>query len=190
MSSFATLNTVSPCIPASTQESRLQRLLDGEILAQTHENTGWAGAVTAEMYLPMERNQVWQQVTDYSRWVEYFPDMVRSEVLESVKGDRKRLYQVACRNFIVLTARVEIYLQVLESSRRPGENRIQFCMEQGDFTDFMADLKLRDYQAGTVLTYAVKATPTIPVPGMFIQQAMKRDLPSNLETMRQQICGA
>jgi hypothetical protein len=189
MSSFALLNTAGVA-STSVEEFRLRRLLKGEILTQTHDSPGWAGAVTAEMYVPLGRAHVWRQVTDYSRWVEYFPDMVRSEVLGSEQGDRKRLYQVACRNFMILTARVEIYLQVLEQSRRPGENRIQFCMEQGDFTDFMADLKLRDCEAGTLLTYSVKATPTIPVPGMLIQQAMKRDLPTNMETMRRQICCA
>lgn len=172
-----------------------QQLLSGQILTQTFAHSLWGGAVTAQIYLPIERSQVWTQLTNYPRWVQYFPDMVRSDV---IGGDRlsqgssqsscKRLHQVARKAFFLLTAQVEIYLQVIETVHRSMGNSIQFCLEKGDFNDFSACLHLQDLQIGTLLTYSVQATPTIPVPSMLIQEAMRLDLPSNLKKMRQVLC--
>ena len=163
-------------------QTDLARLLKGEILIQTRSHSAWGGAVTAQMYIPQRRSLVWQQVTDYPRWVQYFPDVTQSELLQS--GKVKRLYQVARKTFLFLTASVEIYLNVFEQVQQ----QIQFKLEKGTFTDFTADLKLADCGAGTLLTYAVQATPTIPVPSIFIQQAMHFELPENMRKMRQVLC--
>ncbi|MBC7972166.1 MAG: cyclase, partial [Verrucomicrobia bacterium] len=96
----------------------------------------------------------------------------------------KRLYQVASKAFLFLTAQVDIYLKVIETTQQ----QIQFRLESGSFHDFAADLTLEDYGDGTLLTYAVQATPTIPVPSVLIQQAIQMDLPNNLRTMRQVLC--
>lgn len=168
-----------------------ESLLQGEILLETRSHTAWGGAVTAQMYLPLGRSQVWPQVTDYSRWVQYFPDLTRSEVLNwheaQLKG-YKRLYQVAAKAFFLFTAQVEIYLKVRETAHTAWQ-QIQFQMEQGNFNDFTATLKLQDFNTGTLLTYSVQATPTIPVPSQLIQQAMRLDLPANMRKMRQVLCG-
>jgi hypothetical protein len=158
-------------------------LLQGEILVETRSHSAWGGAVTASMYLPVMRSQVWQQITDYPRWVQYFPDVIKSEVLQ--RGETKRLYQVAKKAFFLFTAQVEVYLNVIEVLQQ----RIQFRLEQGTFNDFTAELKLQDCGIGTVLTYAVQATPNIPVPTLFIQQAMHLELPENMRQMRRIICG-
>ncbi|MDV2994383.1 MAG: hypothetical protein N4J56_004037 [Chroococcidiopsis sp. SAG 2025] len=162
-----------------TEQTALMR---GEILVQTRPHSTWGGAVTACMYLPMQRSQVWQQLTDYPRWVQYFPDVIQSEVLQ--RGEVKRLYQVARKAFLIFTAQVEIYLNVFEEVQQ----RIQFRMEKGTFTDFTADLNLQDCGIGTLLTYAVQATPNVPIPSIFIQQAMQFELPENMRKMRQAIC--
>jgi Polyketide cyclase / dehydrase and lipid transport len=136
----------------------------------------------------MARAQVWQQVTDYPRWVHYFPDVIKSEVLHRGDGltqSGKHLYQMARKAFLMFTAEVEIYLGVFEVLQQ----QIQFRMEKGSFMDFTADLKLQDCDRGTLLTYTVAATPLIPIPSMFIQQAMHLDLPTNMRKMRQVICG-
>jgi hypothetical protein len=85
---------------------------------------------------------------------------------------------------MVLTAQVEIYLKVFETAC----DRIQFRLEQGTFSHFAADLHLQDLHEGTLLTYAVQAIPTIPVPSFLIEQAMKIDLPGNMKQMRQVLC--
>jgi hypothetical protein len=151
-------------------------LLSGEILTKAGSHSTWGGRVTALMYLPKVRSHIWQQLTDYSRWVEFFPD--------------KRLYQVAKKAFLLFTAQVEVYLRVLESVPNEASQKIQFRMEQGNFLDFSADLVLQDWGGGTLLKYAVQATPDFPVPTVFIQQAMQLELPANMRKMRQVLCTA
>lgn len=164
-----------------SQDKQLS-LMHGEILLQTLPHTPWGGAVTAWMYLPLLRSHVWQQLTDYRRWVEYFPDIIKSQVLSQDKV--KRLYQAAQKKFLFLTAEVEIYLHVVELQ---GE-KIQFRMERGSFLDFTATLDLKDLGNGTLLAYQVQATPNIPIPSVFIQQAMNFELPANMRNMRQVLC--
>jgi carbon monoxide dehydrogenase subunit G len=178
--SFKDLNNPIPNLAWSQQKA----LLQGEILLETRSHSAWGGAVTAQMYLPIARSDVWQQLTDYPRWVQYFPDITKSEVLH--RGEVKRLYQVAKKAFLFLTAQVEIHLSVFEVL---GQH-IQFRLEKGTFTDFTADLKLQDCGTGTLLTYSVQATPNIPIPGIFIQQAMHMELPENMRQMRQVLCSA
>jgi hypothetical protein len=96
----------------------------------------------------------------------------------------KRLYQSAQKKFLFLTAEVEIYLHVVELL---GE-QIQFRMERGSFADFTATLDLKDLSHGTLLAYRVQATPNIPIPSVFIQQAMNFELPANMRNMRQVLC--
>jgi hypothetical protein len=167
-------------MPWSQDKQRL--LIQGEILVQTRSHTTWGGAVTAWMYLPLVRSHVWQQVTDYPRWVQYFPDITKSEVL--AKGEGKCLYQAAQKAFLFLTAQVEIYLNVVEVLGQ----QIQFRMLKGTFEDFNANLELKDCGNGTILAYTVQATPNIPIPSIFVQQAMNLELPANLRKMRQVLC--
>jgi hypothetical protein len=180
------------CTSIGWSQGGVAALLNGEVLLQTRSHSAWGGGVTAQMYLPLERSQVWTQVTDYSRWVHYFPDVVRSEVLSYSAGlaqGKKRLYQVARKALLMFSAQVEIYLQVSEAAPASTRQQIQFRMEKGSFNDFSADLTLQDYQAGTLLTYDVQATPAIPVPTLFLQEAIRLDLPTNMRKMRQVICG-
>ncbi|MBD0362247.1 MAG: cyclase [Coleofasciculus sp. C3-bin4] len=176
--SFSALNNPVPDLALSQQKA----LLQGEVLVETRAHSALGAAVTAQMYLPIARSHVWQQLTDYPRWVQYFPDVTKSEVLH--RGEVKRLYQVAKKAFLFLTAQVEIYLNVFEVL---GQH-IQFRLEKGTFTDFTADLKLQDCGNGTLLTYSVQATPSIPIPAVFIQQAMHMELPENMRKLRQVLC--
>lgn len=161
------------------------RLLEGEVLLASEVHDLWDAAVTARIYLPLKRELAWGQITDYPRWVQYFPDITHSEVLLD-RSDRgwKRLYQAASKNFLLFNAHVDIHLKVFESRLSDYKSQIQFRMERGSFNNFSADLYLEDYREGTLLTYQVKATPNIPVPAIFIQQAIRMDLPINLEQMR------
>lgn len=173
-------------IPKRSQ-SEHEALLRGEILLNTKAHSIWGGAVTAAMYLPLARSLAWQQLTDYPRWVQYFPDVVRSEVLnrgEGLSSGGKQLYQVASKAFLFFTAQVEVHLRVVETVQQ----KIQFRQERGSFTEFTAELTLQDYVTGTLLAYSVQATPAIPIPTMFVQQAMQLDLPTNMRRMRQVLC--
>lgn len=171
----------------ASPEPNYLKLLQGEILLKTRAYNALGGAVTAQMYLPVGRSRVWTNLTDYTRWVQYFPDITQSEILESnpqrpYRGHR--LYQAARKNFLMFTAQVDIHLRVFENLQR----QIRFRMERGSFNDFSAEMTIEDYGEGTVLTYSVEATPLIPVPSLFIEQAMRHDLPGNMRQMRQVIC--
>jgi carbon monoxide dehydrogenase subunit G len=171
------------------KQSDLIALLNGEILLATRPHSPFGGAVTAHMHLPVTRSQVWAQLTDYTRWVQYFPDIAQSDILESnpQRPHRgHRLYQVARKTFLMFTAQVEVHLRVFENLQR----QIRFRMEYGSFSDFTAELTLDDYAEGTVLTYSVEATPLVPVPSLFIEQAIRQDLPGNMRQMRQVICAS
>lgn len=166
---------------------RESALMQGEIILKTQAHSAWGGAVTAQMYLPIALPIVWQQVTDYPRWTQYFPDVTRSEIRQVISrhSGAKRIYQAASKAFLIFTAQVEITLKVLETQQQ----RIQFFLESGSFSDFRADLQLQAHGEGTILTYSVQATPTIPVPSFLIEQAIRLDLPANLRQMRSVICG-
>lgn len=183
MTTALSISTVS-----SLQERQQSQLLKGEILIETNPHTDWGGAVTAEMYIPLERDRVWENVTSYPQWVQYFPDLTESRVV-AVSSDRnsKQIYHAARKSFLGLSVQVEAYLRVFER-RNPNYYQIQFCLEQGNFKDFSADLKLREYEQGTLLTYSVCATPTVWVPSFVLQQAMRLDLPTNMRSMRRVIC--
>lgn len=192
MSSFALVDPAIQRLESSLDSSPNPTVLNGEILVHTPPHSDWGGAVVAQMYLPLKRSQVWQGVTHYPRWVDYFPDLVCSEVLTSEAGSftkSKRIRQVAEKSFLVFAAKVEVYLRVLEIAS-PADHHIHFTLEKGDFSGFSAHLKLHDYQAGTLLTYAVRATPTIPVPAFLIQQVSRLDFPTNLRQMRQVLCAS
>jgi hypothetical protein len=182
MSASHILNSIIAGSDMPWSQEKQKLLVQGEILVQTRSHKTCGGAVTAWMYLPMVRSQVWQQLTDYPRWVQYFPDITKSEIVQ--RGEVKRLYQAAQKAFFFFTAQVEIYLSVVEVVGQ----KIQFRMEKGTFEDFNANLELKDCGDGTLLAYTVQATPNIPIPSIFIQQAMNLELPANMRKMRQVIC--
>lgn len=178
----------SPALKPLQDNPRLPALLNGEILLTTQSHTDWGAAVNARLYLPIERAIAWKQLIDYSCWVNYFPAITRSDVLHQGEVGAvktiKRLYQVASKSFFLFTANADIYLKVVETVQQ----RVQFYLESGSFNDFYADLHLQDHGDGTLLSYSVQATPSIPVPSMFIQQAIQLDLPDNLKNMRRVLC--
>ena len=182
MSAYTTSSSIFPEFDMTLSQERQALLLQGEVFVETRSHTAWGGAVTALMYLPITRSHAWQQLTDYPRWVQYFPDVTKSEVLQ--RGEVKRIYQAAQKAFLIFTAKVDIYLNVVEDLGQ----KIQFQLEKGNFHDFNANLVLTDCGSGTLLEYTVQATPTIPIPSIFIQQAMNFELPANMRKMRQVLC--
>ncbi|MBW4468661.1 MAG: cyclase [Pegethrix bostrychoides GSE-TBD4-15B] len=166
--------------------SQQAALLKGDVLLDTQPHSAWGGAVTAQMHLPLERGLAWQRLTDYPRWTQYFPSLTQSRVLAESQ-DCKQLYQAAGKTFWVFTAQVEIYLKVTEKIH-PLRHQIQFQLEKGTFNNFAALLKLQDYQDGTLLTYSVQATPSIPIPTQIIQEGMRFDLPRNMRSLRRAVC--
>ena len=173
-----------PQVTVGTTAER-QALLQGEILVEAKPHQPCGGVAIAQMHLPLKRHHLWQQLTDYPRWVEYFPNLTHSQLLPPRnRQGGKRLHQIGCKNFILFSALVEIYLQVTEIPSR----QIQFRLESGTFRNFSADLDLEDYSDGTLITYSVEASPSFPIPAVFIQQALQLEMPKNMQQMRQVLC--
>lgn len=187
VSSVLSFSQTPTLLSRATERSHTQHEADalnrGRVLVDTRSHGLSGGAVTAKMYLQASRSEIWPKLTDYPRWVDYFPNITRSEVVASTQHMR-RLYQVGRKAFLAIAAEVEIYLNVYEQSLRS----IQFRLERGTFRDFGADLTLQDWQGGTLLVYTVQATPLIPVPGFLVEQGMRQDLPGNMENMRRVLC--
>lgn len=161
----------------------IDALRRGRVLVESAAHGMMGGAVSAKMYVKANRTDLWAQLTQYSRWTEFFPNISRSEVIASQQNVH-RLYQVGRKAFLAIAAEVEIYLKVYEDAY----HSIQFRLEKGTFKDFGADLTLQEWQNGTLLTYAVQATPLIPIPSFLIEQGMRQDLPGNMEHMRKVLC--
>ncbi|MGK7900061.1 MAG: SRPBCC family protein [Hormoscilla sp.] len=179
-----TISLNYPIVAVWTKAER-QALMQGEILVQAKPHQLCGGVAIARMHLPLRRHHLWQQLTDYPRWVEYFPNLTKSQLLpQRDRQGRKRIHQIGCKNFILFSALVEIYLQVTEIPSR----QIQFRLESGTFENFSADLDLEDYGNGTLITYSVEATPSFPIPAVFIQQALQLEMPKNMRQMRQVLC--
>lgn len=180
---------ISPIAARSLHcEPNQAALLQGEILLISKPHTAWGASVTAQMYLSITPQQAWSQLTNYSRWVEFFPALTRSEVvIRDVANNLPHasrcqcLHQVASKDFWLFTAYAEVYLDVVELP----SCCIQFRLRSGNFQDFFSELQLQALQTGTALSYNVQATPTIPIPAMLIQQAIQLDLPANMRNMRQ-----
>jgi hypothetical protein len=184
-----TFTFVESAIDLGWSQDHQKSLLEGEIVLKTRPHSAWGGAVTAQMYVPHARLQIWQELTNYPNWTQYFPSLTQSHVLEDASAQGyKRLYQAAGKNFLIFTAQVEIYLRVTETVH-PLRHQIQFQLERGTFHDFSALLKLQDYREGTLLTYSVQATPSIPIPTQIIQEGIRLDLPRNMRSLRRALCG-
>jgi hypothetical protein len=175
-------------VSLSISDVQRKSLLQGDVLAQTYPHTAWGGAVIAYMYIPKTRSHVWQGITNYSQWIDYFPDMVSSQVLAPAYEGYQRLYQSAEKAFLFFSAQAEVYLQVFEQVVEKTCQQVLFRLERGSFSDFAADLNVQDWENGTLLTYIVQATPTFPVPSLILEQAMRHELPANMRVMRQVLC--
>jgi len=160
------------------------RLYGGEILTQSHLYSWWGGRVTAQIYLPQLRSLVWEALTDYDRWVDIFPHITQSTVLERLSPFRKRLHQAAEKTFSFMTIVVQTELMVREYPPR----QIGFMLQKpnNSFREFEAQVLLREAspEEGTFLSYTVQAAASLPIPAPFIQEAMRQDLPQNLAHLR------
>lgn len=177
------MNRATPWINHITKTCNAQpspSLSDGHIAVKTEPWGLGGGSAIAQVYMPLSRQQCWQKVTNYPQWVNYFPDITHSQVL----AKNQQLYQKGIKDFILLRIEVEIYLQIRETLNQA----IEFQLLKGSFSEFLAYLHLQDYQQGTLVSYAVQATPNFPVPAPLIEQALKIELPANMRHMRQVLC--
>lgn len=167
-------------IPDDASALRTGRVL---VTAKPHGLTG--GEVSAQLYVPMAGPALWDALTDYPRWSEYFPNIACSHQLPPTASGLPRVYQVGQKSLMGIPTAGELYLKVHES---PPE-QIQFRLEQGIFSAFEATLRLQPWRVGILLTYTIQVTLAVPLPWFILRQGIQEDLPKNLKQMRQVICG-
>lgn len=163
------------------------RLMAGEILLQSRSYSLWGGSVTAQIYLPVERSQLWANLTNYSLWPQLFSHITQSHVVETRNPFHKRLYQAAQKQFALIPIGMEAYLWVREYP--PRQVRFELEAENASFREFRAELWLEAAHSatsapGTFLSYTVQASATWPIPAPFIREAIGSDLPDNLRHLR------
>ena len=160
------------------------QLDQGEILIQPQPYSFWGATVTAQIALKRSPKHLWSILSHYDQWVSIFPDVIKSQVLTVLNPHRKQICQSAQKQFGPMTIVVEAHLRV----REYPPHRIWFQLEAPNesFQTFESALWLdpQPQDLGTYLTYRVAATPTLPIPSLFIQEAMRYDLPQNLRALR------
>lgn len=167
------------------------RLMAGEILLHSRSYSLWGGSVTAQIYLPIERSQLWANLTNYSLWPQLFAHITHSGVVETRSPFYKRLYQSAQKQFALITIGMDAYLWVREYP--PRQIRFELEAENSSFREFTAELWLEaanhsshssGNSPGTFLSYTVQAIATWPIPAPLIKEAIGSDLPENLRHLR------
>ncbi len=177
--------TPTPSQGRSLTPGAASALRTGQVLITTAPQGLIGGLVSAQLYLPMAGAALWEHLTDYPRWSEYFPNIACSRHLPPAASGQPRLYQVGEKSLMGIPTAGELYLQVDES---PPE-QIHFRLERGIFSAFEATLLFRPWRIGTLLTYTIQATLAVPLPWFVLSQGIQQDLPQNLTHMRQVICG-
>jgi len=168
------------------------RLMAGEILLQSRSYSLWGGSVTAQIYLPVERSELWAYLTNYSLWPELFAHITHSGVVETRTPFHKRVYQAAQKQFALITIGMDACLWVREYP--PRQIRFELETENSSFREFKAELWLEaaasdsshssGHSLGTVLSYTVQAIATWPIPAPLLKEAIGSDLPENLRHLR------
>jgi carbon monoxide dehydrogenase subunit G len=166
----------------------LDPLANGDVLVEASVRSAREAEVEITLHLPLPRAYVWQHLSDYTRWSEFFPNLLCSRVVEShpEAWRGKLLHQVAGLPFLDLGPKVDIYLRAFEIEHKS----IRFKLIRGSFTNFAAELRLDDREQGTLLTYRVEAQLAFPVPPFLIRQGIQGAFLSNLKHMRRMLCEA
>jgi hypothetical protein len=158
------------------------QLYQGEILLQSRLYSLWGGALTAQIYIPVSSGLVWKTLTQYDRWPGLFPPITKSVVVEEGRF-RKCIHQCAQKQFSVLTIAVEADLLVREYP--DWCIRFNLMAPNWSFREFEAEIQIKPVRnTGTILQYQVQAAAALPIPALFIQEAMRHDLPENLRSLR------
>lgn len=157
-------------------------LAAGELLLTTRSHGLTGGQASITLAFAPRPAEVWAQLTDYPRWVDYLPDLTQSEILPAT-NDRTRLRQVGRKSILGFTAEAALDLQV----EALAPYRLRFDLERGGLAEFTATFTLTPWRQGTLVTFTGRATPLFPIPGWVVEQVMRHGLPMNLRHMRRVI---
>lgn len=130
--------------------------------------------VSAQLTVAAERAVVWQVITDYLRYPEFFPNVRSTRVLER-QGNRLVLEQSGESQFLFARVPLDTVMEIEETP--PFRLR---CNSIAGSLRIVADIELKTESDRTRLLY----TSTITLDGWAPSVIVKRDIRRQLEAIR------
>ncbi|WP_457501912.1 SRPBCC family protein [Thermostichus sp. MS-CIW-15] len=131
--------------------------------------------------IPVERQRVWQVLTDYDHLAEFVPNLVESRFLGSENG-RKLVRQVGSQKVLFARFSAAVVLAIEEIF----PHQLRFQEIEGDFLLFEGFWELAEWlNQQTLLTYHLQVKPPRPMPVGLVERRICRDLAFNLQAIRE-----
>ncbi len=135
--------------------------------------------LAAQLALPLDREAVWDVLTDYERLPEFIPNLERSSLVER-RGDVVVLEQVGSQRFVGLRFTAAVRLQLQE---RREEGVLDFEMLAGDFRRFQGTWTVLAGASGVRVRYELTVQACVGMPIGLIEQRLQEDLACNLRSV-------
>ncbi|MEN9231721.1 MAG: SRPBCC family protein [Thermostichus sp. DG02_5_bins_236] len=141
------------------------------------------------VHIPVERERIWQVLTDYDRLAEFIPNLVESRVIGYENG-RKLVRQVGSQKLLFAKFSATVVLAVEEIF----PEQLRFQKVEGDFLIFEGFWDLSVRVSGTesflptqqtLLTYHLQVKPPRRMPIGMVERRIRQDLAVNLQAIRE-----
>lgn len=141
------------------------------------------------VHIPVERERIWQVLTDYDRLAEFIPNLVESRVIGHENG-RKLVRQVGSQKLLFAKFSATVVLAVEEIF----PEQLRFQKVEGDFLIFEGFWDLSVRVSGTesflptqqtLLTYHLQVKPPRRMPIGMVERRIRQDLAVNLQAIRE-----
>ncbi|MCJ2542585.1 SRPBCC family protein [Thermostichus vulcanus] len=131
--------------------------------------------------IPVERERIWQVLTDYDHLAEFIPNLVESRVIGHENG-RKLVRQVGSQKLLFAQFSATVVLAIEEIFPQ----QVRFQKTQGDFLLFEGFWDLSPCPADqTLLTYHLEVKPPRRMPIGMVERRIRQDLAVNLQAIRE-----
>lgn len=176
---FATAGVArAPVTAARDDEARLER---GEVVVLTMARHGRSGTAAAAVRIRAPITRVWGVMTDCARAPEFVPKLRACRVLE--RHADGRLVEHRVKPFSLLP---ELDYRFEEHWEEP--RRIDFHRVGGDLAAMEGSWKLEPSDENdTLVRYTITIDPGFPVPGWYLQRAIRQDLVRLLGALRDRV---
>ncbi|HIK21002.1 MAG TPA: cyclase [Synechococcus sp. M44_DOE_062] len=133
------------------------------------------------VWIPAERQRVWQVLTDYDHLAEFVPNLVESRVIGRENGCTL-VRQVGSQKVLFAQFSAAVVLAIEEIFPQ----QLRFQKTEGDFLIFEGFWDLADVSTHqTLLTYHLQVKPPRRMPVGLVERRICRDLALNLQAIRE-----
>ncbi|MEN9224418.1 MAG: SRPBCC family protein [Thermostichus sp. HHBFW_bins_43] len=137
--------------------------------------------IQGTVHIPVERERIWQVLTDYDRLAEFIPNLVESRVIGRENG-YTLVRQVGSQKVLFAQFSAAVVLAIEELFPQ----QLRFQKTQGDFLIFEGFWDLHPVAANqTLLTYHLQVKPPRRMPVGMVERRIRRDLALNLQAIRE-----